>query len=42
MVAFFAILPSTISTTTGSIRGGIEKDFYNNIGGIDQLCYPVT
>ena len=31
-----------ISTTTGGIRGGIPIDYYSDIGGIDQLCSPVS
>ena len=28
--------------TTGGICGGITKDFYSDIGGIDQLCSSVS
>ena len=31
-----------ISTTTGGICGGIPIDFYSDIGGIDQLCSPIS
>ena len=37
----FIYATTIVSTTTGSICGGIPIDFYSNIGGIDQLCSPV-
>ena len=39
-ILFYAT--TVISTTTGSICGGITNDFYSDIGGIDQLCSPVS
>ena len=39
-ILFYAT--TIISTTTGGICGGITKDFYSDIGGIDQLCSPVS
>ena len=39
-ILFYATI--VISTTTGGICGGITKDFYSDIGGIDQLCSSVS
>ena len=38
----FFYATAVISTTTGGICGGISIDFYRYIGGIDQLCSPVS
>ena len=38
----FSYATTIISTTTGGICGGITIDFYSDIGGIDQLCSPVS
>ena len=38
----FFYATAIISITTGSICGGISIDFYSDIGGIDQLCSPVS
>ena len=38
----FFYVTTVIFTTTGGICGGITIDFYNDIGGIDQLCSPVN
>ena len=38
----FSYATTIISTTTSGICGGITIDFYSDIGGIDQLCSPVS
>ena len=38
----FFYATTIISTTTGGICGGITMDLYSEIGGIDQLCSPVS
>ena len=40
--SIFFYATTIISTTAGSICGGITIDFYSEIGGIDQLCSPVS
>ena len=38
----FFYATTVISTTTGDICGGIPSDYCSDIGGIDQLCSPVS
>ena len=40
--SIFFYATTTISTTIGGICGGTSIDFYSDIGGIDQLCSPVS
>ena len=40
--SIFFYATTVISTTTGGICGGIPIDFYSDIGGIDQLCSPIS
>ena len=40
--SIFFYATTVISTTTDAIRGGIPIDYYSDIGGIDQLCSPVS